>query len=201
LYEMYSRFGFGQASGIEFPGEGIGSLPYDRKWAPIRVATLSYGYGLSVTPLQLARSYAVFANDGKRKAVSLLKGGHPEPAVPVMAPEVAAQVRTMLTTVVEKGGTGTRAAVPFFRVAGKTGTVHTIGANGYESDQYLSIFAGMAPADDPKVVMVVIIDRPQSGAYYGGEVAAPVFGRVMAGAMRLLNVPPVPTATAGRASD
>ncbi len=201
LYEMYSRFGFGQASGIEFPGEGIGSLPYDRKWAPIRVATLSYGYGLSVTPLQLARAYSVFANDGKRKPVSLLKGGHPEPAVPVMAPEVAAQVRTMLTTVVEKGGTGTRAAVPFFRVAGKTGTVHTIGANGYESDQYLSIFAGMAPADDPKVVMVVIIDRPQSGAYYGGEVAAPVFGRVMAGAMRLLNVPPAPTATAGRASD
>ncbi len=201
LYEMFSRFGFGQASGIEFPGEGIGSLPFQRTWAPIRVATLSYGYGLSMTPLQLARAYAVFANNGKRKPVSLLKGGHPEPAEPIMAPKVAAQVRDMLATVVEKGGTGTRAAVPFFRVAGKTGTVHTIGANGYESDQYLSIFAGMAPVDDPKVVMVVIVDRPQSGAYYGGEVAAPVFGRVMAGAMRLLNVPPAPTATAGRTTE
>jgi len=194
LYQTLSQFGFGKASGIQFPGEAIGTLPYHPKWRPIQVATMSYGYGLSGTSVQLARAYAILANDGLSRPVSLLKGGHPDAPEPVISAKVAQQVRTMLAAAVEKGGTGTRASVPFFRVAGKTGTVHAIGAHGYEDDQYLSMFAGMAPVDDPKVVMVVVIDRPQDGAYYGGEVAAPVFGRVMAGAMRLLNVPPMPTA-------
>ena len=194
LYQTLSQFGFGKASGIQFPGEAIGVLPYHSKWRSIQVATMSYGYGLSGTSVQLARAYSVLANDGLSRPVSLLKGGHPDAPEPVISAKVAQQVRAMLAAAVEKGGTGTRASVPFFRVAGKTGTVHAIGAHGYEDDQYLSMFAGMAPADDPKVVMVVVIDRPQDGAYYGGEVAAPVFGRVMAGAMRLLNVPPMPTA-------
>lgn len=190
VYDMFRRFGFGQASGIQFPGEGIGTLPVRTQWRPIEVATLSYGYGLSATPVQLARAYAALANGGVLKPVSLLKGGYPEPGEQILSPRVAAQVRDMLRAAVEKGGTGTRAAVPLFPVAGKTGTVHRVGANGYEDDQYFSVFAGMAPARNPKVAAVIIIDRPQGNAYYGGEVAAPIFGRVMAGAMRLLNVPP-----------
>src|SRR5690606_3553682 len=131
LYQTLSQFGFGKASGIQFPGEAIGTLPYHSKWRGIQVATMSYGYGMSGTSVQLARAYAILANNSLSKPVSLLNGGHPDEPERVVPAQVAKQVRDMLAAAVDTGGTGTHASVPFFRVAGKTGTVHAIGVQGY----------------------------------------------------------------------
>ena len=190
VLSMFSKLRFGQDTGSGFPGERSGLLPSHDKWRDIELATLSYGYGLSVTPLQLAQAYTVFANQGKLKSISLLKRTEAEPGEPVMNQGTAATVVAMLEKVVEKGGTGTRAQVPFYRVAGKTGTVHKLSEGGYQQDKYLGVFAGVAPVSDPRIVVVVLIDEPRGSEYYGGEVAAPVFARVVAGALRLLNVSP-----------
>jgi len=191
LYRTFSRFGFGRITGSGFPGESDGRLRTPEGWRAIEQATLSFGYGLSVTPLQLAQAYTVFAGDGRLRPATFLpvERGAVDP-VPVIAPETARQVRRMLETVTETGGTGTRARVPGYRVAGKTGTVRKAGANGYSDDRYVSLFAGMAPASSPRLVMVVVLNEPRGEHYYGGLVAAPVFSRVMAGALRLLDVPP-----------
>ena len=156
---------------------------------------MSFGYGLSVTALQLARAYAVFANDGYLPPVSLLRTVHgveknAQTSQRIFSARTAREVKAMLEMVVQDGGTGTKAQVPGYRIAGKTGTVKKIGANGYEDGAYISVFAGMAPASNPRLVMVVMIDDPQSKEYYGGLVAAPVFSKVMAGTLRLLDVPP-----------
>lgn len=190
LYRLYSGVGFGTAANIGFPGEASGQLTPWQRWARIDQATLSFGYGLSVNVLQLARAYAVLAADGVRRPVSLLRVGQPPEGERVMRPETARSVRTMLERVVAKGGTAPRAAVPGYRVAGKTGTVKKSIGGRYADDRYLALFVGMAPASDPRLVMAVVIDEPAGKKYYGGQVAAPVFSSVMAGALRLLNVAP-----------
>lgn len=189
--EQFFQVGLGQATGIEFPGEAVGTLPSYPKWRPVNLATLSYGYGLSVTALQLAQAYATIGAGGERHPVTLLKdGARNHPSENVMPGWVARQVMQMLEHAVAKGGTGTRAQTVNYRVAGKTGTAHKVGVGGYQDDQYLAVFAGLAPVEQPRLAMVVVVSAPQKGEYYGGEVAAPVFSRVMASALRILNVVP-----------
>lgn len=189
IRNMYSRLGFGQPTGIGFPGEAVGVLPAPPRWRPVEEATLSYGYGMSVNALQLAQAYMVIANGGIRYPLSLLRHEQKPEGERVMSEQVAFDVRQMLREVVDNG-TGQRAKPALYSAGGKTGTVHLVGDGGYEDSQYKSIFAGMAPIDHPKIVTVVAVDAPQSGEYYGGEVAAPVFARVMGDALRLLNVRP-----------
>ena len=189
LQDLFYRVGFGQSTGIGFPGEAVGILPANVNWRPVEVAALSYGYGMSVNALQLAQAYMVLANGGTHYPVSLLTKDEAPRGRRVMSSETAAKVRRMLVSVVEEG-TGTRASSDIYTLAGKTGTVHLVGASGYEKDQYKALFAGMGPADDPRIVTVVTVDAPAKSEYYGGEVAAPVFGRVMSDALRLLNVEP-----------
>lgn len=192
LWRVLARAGFGERTASAFPGEAGGHLdsrPSDR---PIERATLAFGYGVSVTALQLARAYAAIANDGVRPTVSLLReaqsgsGGGQR----VLARETAREVRDMLDGVVSPRGTGSRAAVPGYNVAGKTGTVQQSAEAGYDEDRYTALFTGMAPVSDPRFVAVVVINDPSDDAYYGGEVAAPVFRRVMRSALRLYNIPP-----------
>ncbi|MGD2074169.1 MAG: penicillin-binding protein 2 [Gammaproteobacteria bacterium] len=190
LWQLLSKAGFGVSTGSGFPGEADGYLAGFRRWRDIERATLSYGYGLSVTAVQLAQAYSVFANDGDRLPVTLLRREEPVRPTRVFSPAVARAVRTMMETVVKEGGTAPLAAVEGYRVAGKTGTVHKSVAGGYADDRYLSVFAGMAPASNPRLVAVVLINEPSNGEHYGGLVAGPVFSRVMAGALRLLNVAP-----------
>lgn len=187
---LFQNIGLGQATGLGYPGESSGFLPYLNERQKIERATLSYGYGLSVTPLQLAQSYLALANDGVINPVSLVTGQGSGDSVRVMPAQVARDVRKMMETVISVKGTGRRAAVPGYRVAGKTGTVHKVGSGGYIDDQYISVFAGIAPASNPRLVTVVMVDNPKGQEYYGGEVAAPVFSRAVGGALRLLNVPP-----------
>lgn len=190
LWSMFNNLGFGRAVNSGFPGEARGKLVSYEQWRPIETATLSFGYGLSMSALQLAHAYAVIANDGVSEAISLVKNTQTMEAQTVMRPAVARTIRDMLKGVVSKVGTAPRARVSGYSVAGKTGTVKKAIAGGYSEDKYLGIFAGMAPASDPKLVMVVVIDEPRAGDYYGGLVAAPVFSRVMAGALRLMNIAP-----------
>jgi cell division protein FtsI (penicillin-binding protein 3) len=189
--ETFYSFGLGQATASGFPGESSGILPNYPKWNPINLATMSYGYGIAVTPVQLAQAYGVFASYGLKRPVSILKQEKVPEAERVMPEHLAKQVVAMLETVTQKGGTGTRARVPMYRVAGKTGTVHKPSKDGgYDDDVYAAVFAGMAPASKPRLVCVVIIDNPKGEQYYGGEVAAPVFSRIMTESLRLLNVAP-----------
>ena len=185
-----SAAGFGMATASGFPGEADGYLADFHRWRDIERATLAYGYGLSVTSMQLAQAYSVFANDGYRVPLSLLQREQPAEQRKVYSPRVARAVRKMMEAVVRKDGTAPLAAVQGYRVAGKTGTVHKSIAGGYADDRYLSVFAGMAPASRPRLVAVVMIDEPSNGEHFGGKVAGPVFSRVMAGALRLLNVTP-----------
>lgn len=189
LQNLFYSVGFGQSTGIGFPGESVGILPASVNLRPVEVAALSYGYGLSVNALQMAQAYMTLANGGIRYPVTLLSNDDAPTGQRVMSKETARQVRGMLARVVEEG-TGTRADQGIYRLAGKTGTVHLVGASGYESDQYKALFAGMGPVDDPQVVTVVTVDAPSRTEYYGGEVAAPIFGRIMGDALRLLNVSP-----------
>ncbi|KAA8980677.1 penicillin-binding protein 2 [Halomonas sp. 22501_18_FS] len=189
LQNLFYSVGFGQSTGIGFPGESVGILPASVNLRPVEVAALSYGYGLSVNALQMAQAYMTLANGGIRYPVTLLKNDEAPKGHRVMSQETARQVRAMLARVVEEG-TGTRADQGIYRLAGKTGTVHLVGASGYEADQYKALFAGMGPVDDPQVVTVVTVDAPSRTEYYGGEVAAPIFGRIMGDALRLLNVSP-----------
>lgn len=191
LRETFYSFGLGQATASGFPGESTGILPNYTKWNPINLATMAYGYGIAVTPVQLAQAYSVFASYGLKRSVSILKQEQVPEAERVMPEYIAKQIIAMLETVTQKGGTGTLARVPSYRVAGKTGTVHKPSKDGgYDDDTYAAVFAGMAPASKPRLVCVVIIDEPKGEQYYGGEVAAPVFSRIMAESLRLLNVAP-----------
>ncbi|SNB57515.1 cell division protein FtsI (penicillin-binding protein 3) [Marinobacter sp. es.042] len=189
IRDLYARLGLGQPTGIGFPGEAVGVLPSPPKWRPVEEATLSYGYGMSVNALQLAQAYMVIANGGVRYPLSLVRQDKKPEGQRVLSEQVSLQVRNMLRQAVSEG-TGKRAQPGFYSAGGKTGTVHLVGAQGYEDSQYKAIFAGMAPIDNPRLVTVVAVDAPQSGEYYGGEVAAPVFSRVMSDALRLLNVKP-----------
>lgn len=191
LWESLARFGFGSRTGSGFPGEQSGNLPHYQRWRSINTATISYGYGLSVTTLQLAQAFAVLAADGVRHDLSLVPTGGAVRGERVLSPRTARELRGMMETVVSLEGTASRAALRGYRVAGKTGTARKIAAGGgYDAERHRAIFAGMAPATDPRLVTVVVIEEPSLGRYHGGDVAAPVFAKVMQGALRLMDVAP-----------
>jgi cell division protein FtsI (penicillin-binding protein 3) len=197
VWQVFNRFGLGRNPGTGFPGESAGQLPYREKWRPIERVTLAYGYGLTATPLQLAQAYAVLARGGSYMPASLLQLEQPSIAEPAIDPRMARQVVNMLEAVTEDKGTGRRARVEGYRVAGKTGTAHKVGRGGYADDRYLALFAGMAPAQNPRLVTVVVINEPKGDRYHGGEVAAPVFSRITAGALHLMNIAPGDNSAAG----
>ncbi len=190
VVDLLRRVGIGQSPGTGFPGERAGFLPYRDRWSDIEVATLSFGYGLTLTPLQLAQAYSVLGSGGILRPVSLIKRDVAPDGIRVMDEEVAHKVVSMLGKVVEKGGTGSRGAVKSYDVGGKTGTVKKVGSSGYLEDRYVSLFAGIAPVENPRIVTVVIIDDPAGKDYYGGVIAGPVFSSVTGQALRMLGVRP-----------
>lgn len=190
LWQTLTSFGLGTLTASGFPGESAGLLTHFSHWRPISQATLAYGYGISLTPLQLAQAYAVLGSHGVSRPVSLVALEKPATGKPTLSGESAAAVRRMLEEVVRPGGTGTKAAVAGYRIAGKTGTAWKFAAGGYSEDKYMSIFAGFAPASQPRLAAVVVIDEPGGELYYGSDVAAPVFADVMSESLRLLAVAP-----------
>lgn len=190
MWTIFSEVGFGAQTKVGFPGEASGRLRAYQTWKPIEQATMSYGHGISVSLLQLARAYSVFATDGTLMPLTLLKRDQAVQGKVVISPRTAKAVRKMLEMVTQPGGTATRAQVAGFRVAGKTGTAHKLAGASYASDRYIASFVGFAPASSPRLVIAVMLDEPSGKSYYGGEVAAPVFSNVMAGALRLLGVEP-----------
>ncbi len=189
LWNTLSRFGAGRLTSSGYPGESAGMLPPFQGWRPISQATMAFGYGLSMTPLQLAQAYAALAGEGLYRPVSLVRVEKPPIARRVVSPETARSVVNMLRQVVTVEGTGLKAAVNGYQVAGKTGTARKVAAGGYSDDRHTAVFAGIVPASAPRLAIVVVVDEPK-GAYYGGDVAAPVFSAVATGALRLLAVPP-----------
>ena len=188
MWSMYSRLGFGRVTGTGFPGESAGVLRDYQRWRKLEQATLAYGYGLSVTPLQLARAMAAVADGGRLRQPSFILGSD-NPVQSVMDPALAEQLAGMLETVTGPDGTASRAAIDGYRVAAKTGTSRKVGVSGY-SDRYVASIGGFAPVADPRLAAVVVIQDPAGEHYYGGLVAGPLFGRVMTDALRLMNVPP-----------
>ncbi|MEB5932409.1 penicillin-binding protein 2 [Pseudomonas mosselii] len=190
VHSLLSRLGFGVDTSLGFPGERAGVLPAHRNWNPAETATLSYGYGLSVTAVQLARAYATLANQGQLVEPTLVARRPSQSGAQVIPADVARTITHMLTRVVEANGGTYRARIPGYQVAGKSGTARktAINARGYRANAYQGIFAGFAPANAPRFVVVVVIDEPSKRGYYGGLVAAPVFSRIMAAALRLNNV-------------
>lgn len=191
IYQVMKQVGFGQDTGLGFPGEGLGVLPTHRKWGAAETATLAYGYGLSVTAVQLAHAYATLANDGVSVPLSITKVDAKPVGTPVIDPHIAKTVLGMLQTVVEDEGGVFRARVPGYLVAGKSGTARKTAVNrGYAENHYRSFFAGIAPASNPRYAMVVVVDDPSKVGYFGGLVAAPVFSRMMASTLSMMNVIP-----------
>lgn len=191
LIHMFQKVGFGYSTGSGFPGESQGILTIPQSSDAFSMAALSFGYGVAVTPLQLAQAYSILASKGAKKPVRFLKV---DPSVPlkkdqVLTPTVAQAVTDMLVKVTQPGGSGVKARVPGVVVAGKTGTVKKVGKMGYLDNQFISVFAGYAPAHDPQIVLVVVVDNPSVGQYYGGDVAAPVFSNIMQQTLRLMNRP------------
>ena len=195
LWQSFKNYGFGEPSGVSFPAESAGYLSHYSDWQTLDHATMGFGYGLSVSITQLARAYAVIANGGQEIELSLIKK-EPRKAIEnqimrhVMKPSTAAMMMEMLEQVVGSSGTATRAAIPGYRIAGKTGTAKKSIDGGYQQDNYIAVFAGIAPASNPRLVMAVMIDEPTQNGYYGGTVAAPVFQEVMSNALRILDIAP-----------
>ena len=190
LWTLLSGVGFGTVPQSGLPGEVAGRLRNHSTWRPIEQATMSYGHGISVSLLQLARAYSIFTSDGELIPVTVLRTDAPPTPTRVVKPAVALAVRRMLEMATQSGGTAPKAQVTGYRVAGKTGTAHKLENGGYAPDKYVSSFVGFAPVSDPRLIVAVMIDDPRNGPYYGGLVAAPVFSSVMAGSLRLLAVPP-----------
>jgi cell division protein FtsI (penicillin-binding protein 3) len=190
MYGTLTRLGFGHVTTSGYPGESAGLLAHYAHWRPIGIATMSYGYGLSVTTLQLAQAYAIVGAHGVRRPVGLLRVDEPVIGERVLDARACDALIAMLESVVTAEGTGERASIPGYRVAGKTGTAWIATAGGYSTDRYMSVFGGVAPATAPRLAAVVVIDEPGAGLYYGGDVAAPVFAGVVGGALRLLAVAP-----------
>jgi cell division protein FtsI (penicillin-binding protein 3) len=200
FWQGFYGFGFGEATGLGYPGEATGVLPNPMQWNSVTHGALAYGYGMSITPLHLAQAYATLANDGKRVYAKLIQGVvDPYEGRQVVSPLSARAVVKMMESVVQPGGTATRAQLDWYSVAGKTGTTHKVGAAGYEDAKYVSSFVGMVPATDPKIVTVVVINEPPEDAYFGGEIPAPVFKGIMQQALPLLGIEPdlSPLQTAG----
>jgi cell division protein FtsI (penicillin-binding protein 3) len=189
MWRVLSQSGFGTAPKTGFPGEVAGRLRSPKTWRPIEQATMAYGHGLSVNLVQLARAYTVFANDGELKPATLFKTNGPVAGRPVISAETAIAVRRMLEMAVLPGGTAPKAQVTGYRVAGKTGTAHKLDGRAY-ANKYVSAFVGFAPVSAPRLVVAVMIDEPNAGQHFGGEVAAPVFSTVTGAALRMLAVPP-----------
>jgi cell division protein FtsI (penicillin-binding protein 3) len=190
MWEMFDAVGFGQTSRLGFPGEVSGRLRAWKTWRPIEQATMSYGHGISVSLMQLARAYSVFAGDGELMPMSLTRVEQgPVTGVPVFSPQTAREVRAMLEMAAGPGGTAPKAQVPGYRVAGKTGTAHKL-EGGLYANKYVSSFVGFAPVSDPRLIVAVMIDEPSAGKHYGGDVAAPVFSAITGGALRTLGIAP-----------
>jgi cell division protein FtsI (penicillin-binding protein 3) len=189
MWEMYDAIGVGRARGLGFPGEVTGRLRPWKSWRPIEQATMSYGHGLSVSLMQLARAYTIFAREGDLIPLSLTRvEGAPVAATPVFSQQTAREVRAMLEMAAQPGGTAPKAQVPGYRVGGKTGTAYKIEGGQYVK-KYVASFVGFAPVSDPRLVVAVMIDEPGGAAHYGGDVAGPIFSLVMGGALRTLGVP------------
>ena len=206
IWRTFTGLGLGRVTGSGFPGESAGMLSSYAHWRPIGIATLSHGYGLSVTPMQLAHAYATIGAGGIKRPLTFERVTGPVHGEQVLDPKVAHELVQLMEKVIEKGGTATRAALVGYRVSGKTGTAFKSIAGGYSTDKYMAVFAGLVPATHPKIATVVVIDEPSSALHQGGQVAAPVFSNVMSGALRLMDVPPddlqnVPAATLVQASD
>ena len=189
MHELFRRLGFGAAPKLGFPGEASGKLRPAKTWRPVEQATMAYGHGISVSLIQLAQAYTVFARDGEIAPLSLVRTGAPAAGQRVLSPEVARSVRAMLEAAVQPGGTAPRARIAGWRVAGKTGTAHKLENGAYAPNKYVSSFVGFAPVSEPRLVIAVMLDEPSAGQHYGGQVAAPVFAQVMQGALRLLGAP------------
>ena len=191
IIDVFQRFGLGQATGAEFPGELSGRLPDHDFWSPIDQVTPAFGYGLLVTPLQLAHAYSAFANEGRLVPLTLLASDEvSSEGQQVVSPEIARKVITVLHRVTGDEGTAKRASVPGFSVGGKTGTVHKVGNAGYLDDRYVALFAGVSPIESPRYVTVVVIDEPEGDVYGGGAAAAPVYSRITQEVLRIRNAVP-----------
>ncbi|MCP4981944.1 MAG: penicillin-binding protein 2 [Gammaproteobacteria bacterium] len=195
LWESFSDYGFGEPSGVSFPGESSGYFRHHSQWQPLDHATMGFGYGMSLSITQLARAYSVIANQGRLLDLSLLrkeplKASQNEISRHVMKASTAKQIVRMMKEVIGPKGTAQLAAIDGYQVAGKTGTAKKSIAGGYQKDDYVSVFAGLAPASNPRLVMAVVIDEPTQNGYYGGVVAAPVFQEVMSNALRILDIAP-----------
>jgi cell division protein FtsI (penicillin-binding protein 3) len=191
IWTTLNGFGFGQVTTSGYPGESAGLLSNYSQWRPIGIATMSHGYGISVTPLQLAHAYATVGTFGVSRPVSFLRVDTPPAGQRVLDARVAQQLISMLeSVVVAEGATGKRAAIPGYRVSGKTGTAWKASAGGYSTDKFMAVFGGVAPATDPRLAAIVVLDEPSAGLHQGGQVAAPVFSAVVGGALRLLAVAP-----------
>ncbi|WP_420847230.1 peptidoglycan D,D-transpeptidase FtsI family protein [Metapseudomonas resinovorans] len=192
IYDTMRKLGLGQDTGLGFPGERVGNLPNHREWRKAETATLSYGYGLSTTAIQLVHAYATLANNGQAVPLSMTRVDNVPDGVQVIPEDVARTMQVMLQQVVEAPRGVFRAKVPGYHVSGKSGTARkaSVGTKGYTQNAYRSLFAGFGPSTNPRIAMVVVIDEPSKAGYFGGLVSAPVFGKVMAGALRLMNVAP-----------
>jgi cell division protein FtsI (penicillin-binding protein 3) len=191
IWNTLTRFGFGQVTTSGFPGESAGLLPQYSQWRPIGIATMSHGYGLSVTPLQLAHAYATIGARGVIRPISFLRVDAPPAGQRVLDENACLELTHMLeSVVVAEGATGKRAAIPGYRVAGKTGTAWEATAGGYSTDKYMAVFGGVAPATNPRLAAIVVINDPSAGQHQGGMVSAPVFSEIVGGALRLLAVAP-----------
>lgn len=198
VWQVYQDFGFGRSTGSRFPGERAGVLHDYFRWGKVETATAAYGYGASVTALQLARAHAALADDGRLHELRLLRGDIAGPRIPVeqvVTPKTARAVRNLMQGVITPEGTASKAAFAGYDVAGKTGTVRKVGSEGYNNKRHQALFVGMAPVDNPRVVTLVMVDEPTVDAYYGGAVSAPVFSSIMRETMRILRVPPDDPAT------
>jgi len=190
VFDVLSRAGVGDYIGSGLPGEAPANLEDHGLGNPVVRATLAYGYGLAISPLQLAQAYLTLATGGARLPISILRQNEPPARVRVFDAKVTGQVLAMMEAVTDDNGTAPKARVPGFRVAGKTGTARKVGANGYDDERHVALFAGIAPVSDPRIVIVVVVNEPKGDARGGGGVAAPVFSRVAARSMRVLGVKP-----------
>jgi cell division protein FtsI (penicillin-binding protein 3) len=189
MWDFFHRVGFGTAPQLGFPGAAAGKLRPYKTWKPVEQATMSYGHGISLSLIQLARAYSIFATDGELVPLTLVKSDAAATGERIVSPQTARAVRAMLELAVQPGGTGPRARIMGWRVAGKTGTAHKQENGGYAAHKYIASFVGLAPVSAPRVVVAVMIDEPAAPHYYGGDVAAPVFAQTMQGTLRLLGVP------------
>jgi cell division protein FtsI (penicillin-binding protein 3) len=190
MWELFAQLGIGQRPQLDFPGAVTGRLRPYKSWRPIEQATMSYGYGLSVSLFQLARAYSVLAHDGELLPTTILKRGQPEPGVRVMSESTARSVRAMLQMAAGPGGTAPKAQTLGYSVGGKTGTAHKQEGRNYVANKYRAWFVGIAPIHDPRIVVAVMVDEPTKGGYFGGQVAAPVFSQVVQQMLRTLGVAP-----------